>query len=61
MPTAYIWEYMVGGLPVSDKSISQTDVLNDWGREGWELVSAVFSPEQGGAYVYYFKRQILAS
>ncbi len=49
VPTAHPWEYIVGGLPVSDTSISQTDVLNDWGRDGWELVSVVFSPEQGGA------------
>jgi hypothetical protein len=61
MPAAYPWEYVVGGLPVSDKSISQSDILNDWGRDGWELVSVVFSPEQGGAYLYYFTRQIPAS
>ena len=35
VPTAHIWGSIVGGLPVSDNSISQTDVLNDWGRDGW--------------------------
>ena len=54
------WEYAVGGLPVQDANLSQIDVLNDWGDDNWELVTTVLSPEGGGTYLYYFKRQTLA-
>jgi len=49
-PAMQAWEYMTTPLIVH----STTAILNNWGAEGWELVSVVQGPE--GGLVAYLKR-----
>jgi len=50
------WEYKIVG------SVKYTvEQLNEFGNEGWELVTIIFTSRSAGGYDYfdyYFKRQI---
>ena len=44
------WEYITTPLLIHNTAA----ILNNWGKEGWELVQVVQGPE--GGLVAYFKR-----
>lgn len=44
------WEYLTTPLMVHNTAA----ILNNWGKQGWELVQVVQGPE--GGLVGYFKR-----
>ena len=44
------WEYLTTPLPPHN----QTAILNDWGSEGWELITIVTNAQ--GGLVAFFKR-----
>ena len=46
------WEYITTPLIIHNT----TQILNNWGSEGWELVQIVTGPEDG--LVAYFKRPV---
>ncbi|QUY63532.1 Hypotetical protein [Gulosibacter molinativorax] len=46
------WEYFITPLPVHTPGA----ILNNWGKQGWELVQIVMN-EQGGS-VAYMKRPL---
>ncbi len=46
------WEYITTPLLVHNTAA----ILNNWGKQGWELVQVVTGPE--GGLVAYFKRQL---
>ena len=46
------WEYAT--VPIIPHAAQE--ILNNWGADGWELVT-VFSPPDVGGVVAYFKRQ----
>jgi hypothetical protein len=46
------WEYVTTPLIIH----TTTQILNNWGSEGWELVQIVTGPE--GGLVAYFKRPV---
>ncbi len=48
------WEYLTTPLPQHN----QTVILNDWGKDGWELVS-ITTNLQGGM-IAFFKRPLEA-
>jgi len=50
------WEYR--RLLLSPLSDENTDILNDMGNDGWELVDVAVVPLDAGkqASVFYFKR-----
>lgn len=45
------WEY--ASVPVIPHAVQE--ILNNWGEDGWELVT-IFSPPDAGGTVAYFKR-----
>lgn len=53
-------EYLVGGLLSNNLTPELEQAkLNEWGSQGWELVSVVAKQFDGQDYVfYYFLRQI---
>ena len=58
--TNQVWEYTVINLGVVDgsdpqRSLSTEKILNDWGLQGWELVSVAVDPDSRS--FAYFKRQ----
>ncbi|MEN9707084.1 MAG: hypothetical protein RIS31_650 [Actinomycetota bacterium] len=48
------WEYLTTPMPPHN----QTAILNDWGKDGWELVS-ITTNLQGGM-IAFFKRPLEA-
>lgn len=46
------WEYFITPLPLHTPGV----VLNNWGKQGWELVQIATGPEGGS--VAYMKRPI---
>lgn len=46
------WEYITTPLIIHNT----TAILNNWGKQGWELVQVVQTPE--GGYVAFMKRQV---
>ena len=46
------WEYITTPLMIHNTAA----ILNNWGRQGWELVQVVTGPE--GGLVAYFKRPV---
>lgn len=50
------WEY--ASVPIIPHSAQE--ILNNWGEDGWELVT-IFSPPDVGGVVAYFKRPKSAS
>jgi hypothetical protein len=44
------WEYLTAPLLIHNTAA----ILNNWGKQGWELVQVVTGPE--GGLVGYFKR-----
>ncbi len=46
------WEYLTTPLIVHNTAA----ILNNWGKQGWELVQVVQGPE--GGLVAYFKRPV---
>lgn len=44
------WEYLTTPLLIHNTAA----ILNNWGKQGWELVQVVAGPE--GGLVAYFKR-----
>lgn len=46
------WEYMTTPLLIHNTAA----ILNNWGKQGWELVQVVTGPE--GGLVGYFKRPV---
>ncbi len=46
------WEYLTTPLLIHNTAA----ILNNWGKQGWELVQVVQGPE--GGLVAYFKRPI---
>ncbi|GAA3941557.1 hypothetical protein [Microbacterium soli] len=46
------WEYLTTPLVIHNTAA----ILNNWGRQGWELVQVVQGPE--GGLVAYFKRPV---
>jgi len=46
------WEYFTTPLLIHNT----TAILNNWGKQGWELVQVVTGPE--GGLVAYFKRPL---
>ncbi|HLP23059.1 MAG TPA: hypothetical protein VK139_03340 [Microbacteriaceae bacterium] len=46
------WEYITTPLLVHNTAA----ILNNWGKQGWELVQVVTGPE--GGLVAYFKRPV---
>ncbi|MFM6973969.1 MAG: hypothetical protein ACKOXM_02340 [Agromyces sp.] len=46
------WEYMTTPLLIHNTAA----ILNNWGKQGWELVQVVTGPE--GGLVGYFKRPL---
>jgi len=52
-----IWEYLIVPAPLGGIVKSHTQILNDRGREGWELVDVVRPDESMREVYFYFKRQ----
>ena len=48
------WEYLTTPLLIHNTAA----ILNNWGKQGWELVQIVTGPE--GGLVAYFKRPVTA-
>lgn len=48
------WEYLTTPLLIHNTAA----ILNNWGKQGWELVQVVTGPE--GGLVAYFKRPVEA-
>lgn len=48
------WEYLTTPLLIHNTAA----ILNNWGKQGWELVQIVQGPE--GGLVAYFKRPVSA-
>lgn len=48
------WEYMTTPLLIHNTAA----ILNNWGKQGWELVQVITGPE--GGLVGYFKRPVAA-
>lgn len=48
------WEYLTTPLLIHNTAA----ILNNWGKQGWELVQVVTGPE--GGLVAYFKRPVNA-
>ncbi|MEY4320450.1 MAG: hypothetical protein RLZZ471_391 [Actinomycetota bacterium] len=48
------WEYLTTPLPPHN----QTAILNDWGKDGWELISVTTNAM--GGLVAFFKRPLEA-
>ncbi|WP_404438018.1 DUF4177 domain-containing protein [Microbacterium aerolatum] len=46
------WEYLTTPLLIHNTAA----ILNNWGKQGWELVQVVQGPE--GGLVAYFKRPV---
>ena len=46
------WEYLTTPLLIHNT----TAILNNWGKQGWELVQVVTGPE--GGLVAYFQRPV---
>lgn len=46
------WEYVTTPLVIHNTAA----ILNNWGKQGWELVQVVTGPE--GGLVAYFKRPV---
>lgn len=46
------WEYLTAPLLIHNTAA----ILNNWGKQGWELVQVVTGPE--GGLVGYFKRPV---
>lgn len=46
------WEYMTTPLMIHNTAA----ILNNWGKQGWELVQVITGPE--GGLVAYFKRPV---
>jgi hypothetical protein len=46
------WEYTVTPVPLHNEAM----MLNNWGQEGWELVTLTQSPQ--GGLVAFLKRPI---
>ena len=46
------WEYMTTPLLIHNTAA----ILNNWGKQGWELVQVITGPE--GGLVAYFKRPV---
>ena len=46
------WEYITTPLLIHNT----TAILNNWGKDGWELVQIITGPE--GGLVAYLKRQV---
>jgi hypothetical protein len=46
------WEYLTTPLVIHNTAA----ILNNWGRQGWELVQVIQGPE--GGLVAYFKRPV---
>jgi len=44
------WEYVTTPLLLH----KETEILNTWGRQGWELVQVVTGPQ--GGLIAFFKR-----
>ena len=49
-PTVTRWEYLTAPLLIHNTAA----ILNNWGKQGWELVQVVPGPE--GGLVAYLKR-----
>jgi hypothetical protein len=49
------WEYLTTPLLIHNTAA----ILNNWGKQGWELVQVVPGPE--GGLVAYFKRPVGAA
>ncbi len=47
------WEYFTTPLLIHNT----TAILNNWGKQGWELVQVISGPE--GGLVAYFKRPVM--
>ncbi|WP_314097381.1 hypothetical protein [Microbacterium foliorum] len=48
------WEYLTTPLLIHNTAA----ILNNWGKQGWELVQVIQGPE--GGLVAYFKRPVTA-
>jgi hypothetical protein len=46
------WEYIIVEAEEPSVAIEHEEILNNMGREGWELVSV------GAGYTFYFKRRL---
>jgi len=46
------WEYLTTPLLIHNTAA----ILNNWGKQGWELVQVIQGPE--GGLVAYFKRPV---
>lgn len=46
------WEYLTTPLLIHNTAA----ILNNWGKQGWELVQVITGPE--GGLVAYFKRPV---
>lgn len=49
------WEYVTTPLLIHNTAA----ILNNWGKQGWELVQVITGPE--GGLVAYFKRPVAAA
>lgn len=47
------WEYLTTPLLIHNTAA----ILNNWGKQGWELVQVIQGPE--GGLVAYFKRPVM--
>lgn len=47
------WEYVTAPLLIHNTA----QILNNWGADGWELVTVIPGPNPGGL-VAYFKRPL---
>lgn len=54
-----MWEYKIIELPLLKQGEGHARLLNDLGRERWELISVLFYP--GDCYVAWFKRPKIES
>ena len=46
------WEYVTTPLLLH----KETQILNPWGTQGWELVQVITGPQ--GALIAFFKREV---
>ncbi len=51
--------WVVDGKEVEGANVTRTSILNQYGAEGWELVSVTsWQGDTGGGHTYYFKRPV---
>ncbi len=55
-------KWVVDGKEVEGPNVTRASILNQYGAEGWELVSVTsWQGPSGSGHTYYFKRPVEAA